>query len=430
MSSTVHRSIRRLQWLSIFVVVLVLGGGGAWMAITKISGAVVAPAVVVVESHPKKVQHLEGGTVAQILIGNGERVKAGDVLIRLDSTEVRASAQIFGAQLRDTIAGRARLIAERDDAGLTIPPEIFRKGDAEEIKLWQSQQRLLEARRTACAGKKQQLVERIAQLEKSIKGANAQAASKTEQSRLIARELNALRGLEERQLVTQSRVLALEREAAKLEGERVQFQSEAAKTEVQIGETRLRLLEIDQSFLSEVLGELRDIEVRVVELTEKHTAATARLSRTAIVATQSGIVDQLAMHTIGGVVMPGDTILQIVPENDVLVFEGHIPPADIDRVRTGQKVTIRLTAFNRHTTPELAGSVRLISADARQETPQTPPFYLARIVADQGEIARLGSQTIQPGMPAELFIEAGQRSVLSYLVKPVADQMARVFREQ
>ena len=144
MPDTVHCSIRRLQWLSIFVVVLILGGGGTWMAIAKISGAVVAAAVVVVESHPKKVQHLEGGTVAEILTGNGERVKAGDTLIRLDSTEVRASAQIFGAQLRDTLAGRARLIAERDDADLTIPPEILRKGDAQEIKLWRSQHQLLE----------------------------------------------------------------------------------------------------------------------------------------------------------------------------------------------------------------------------------------------------------------------------------------------
>lgn len=426
--SRVHRSIRRLQWLSLFVILLIIGGGMA-LALSEISGAVVAHAVVVVDTNRKKVQHLDGGIVAEILTRNGQRVKAGDTLIRLDGTELRAVTSILGAQLQEILARRSRLIAERDLLDLTIPQEILQGDDPVKVKVWQEQQQLLEARRTARTSKKQQLAERIDQLKKVIEGANAQAESKTQQSALIKRELAALQGLAERQLVTQTRVLALEREAAKLEGDRVQFLSEASKTAVQIGETRLQLLEIEQAFLSEVLEELRDVELRVVELTERQTAASARLKRTTIIATQSGYVDQLSVHTIGGVIGAGETLVEITPEDDLLIFEGRIDPTQIDRAHVGQDVTIRLTTLDRRTTPELLGSVKLTSADSWQDAPQNPPYFVVRVMLKEGELAKLGQVKLRPGMPAELFIQTDQRSILSYLLKPLVDQISHAFRE-
>lgn len=429
--SPIRRAIFRLQLSAFAIVFLMLGGTATWMAMADISGAVVAPSVVAVEGHPKKVQHLEGGVVAEIAVRNGDRVRAGDLLLRLDETEIRASVQIFTAQLEEIRARRARLMAERDGLDhMPIPTGEDAPKGSEAITVWEGQQKLLLARAEARNGKKKQLTERIGQLEQAILGLNAQAEAKEEQLQLIDRELKSLRVLEKQQLVTQTRVLALEREFAKLRGERAQLIFEAARTGVQIGETRLQLLEVDQSFMSEVLAELREIEVRIIELTEKLAAAKARLQRTAIVAPRAGIVHKLEVHTIGGVISPGESILEIVPEDDRLVLDGRIDPTQVDQVKAGQEVTVRFSAFDQRTTPELMGTVILVAPDVRQDNPQSPPYFLARVALRDGELEKIGDKKLQPGMPADLFIKTGERTALSYLVRPLTDQIKRAFREE
>ena len=259
------------------------------------------PASIVVESSAKKVQHLEGGIVAEIQVANGARVAAGQALFRLDDTEARANLQIYKAQLVELQARQARLHAERDGRS-----ELDRRNAEPGAEwVWEGQAKLLEARRAVRTGKELQLGERIGQLEQVSSGLAAQAVAKDRQIALIREELRSLYALRENQLVTQSRWLALERESARLEGERGQLVAEVARTAVQIGETRLQHLSVQQTFLSEVLAELRDVETKVNELTEKVAAIGVQLQRTTITAPRAGIVHKLTATTIGGVIRPG-----------------------------------------------------------------------------------------------------------------------------
>jgi HlyD family secretion protein len=426
------QGIRFYRRLGTWFVVLFLGGAGAWGALASLSGAVVAPAVVVAESYSKKVQHLEGGIVAEILVRNGERVEAGNMLIRLDATETRAGLQIAEAQLVDLEARRERLIAEREGMReLAMPAEITSGPTHDPVrKVWEGQQRLLKARLEARSAKKQQLSERIGQLKQAIQGVKAQQVSKERQLELIRKELVSLRTLEKDKLVTQNKLLALEREAVRLEGEAGQLVAEAARAEIQIGETQLQLLEIDQNTLTDVLAELREIEVRFTEVAEKAAALRARVARSQIVAPRAGIVHKLGIHTVGGVVAPGEAILEIVPEDDRLVLEARVDPSQIDQVKVGQPAVARFAAFDRRMTPELNARVTVVSPDARQDGPTLPAYYVARAELEEEEIGKLDGQKLQPGMPAELFIQTGERTALSYLVKPLGDQIARAFRER
>ena len=423
-------SIRRYQLLGLALVLVLVGGLGAWAAVTSVASAVIAPATVVVESYPKKVQHREGGIVAEIPVSNGDRITAGDTLLRLDETEARASLQIVESQLLEHMARHARLLAERDDLpemGPPSDPNAFAEPEAQ--KIWQGQARLLAARRETRAGKKQQLQERIGQLEQSIIGLKAQERSKERQVELIRQELAVLHHLEGDKLVTKNRLLALEREGARYEGEQAQLMAEVARTQVRIGETRLQLLEVDQSFLTEVLAELRAAEARIAELTERLVAAKARSKRLEVVAPCSGIVHKLAVHTVGGVIAPGEVIAEIVPEEDLLVLESRVDPAVIDRVKMHQPAVARFTSANRATTPELTGSVTMVSPDAKQDTPAQPPYFVVRVALTEEERDKISRLALQPGMPAEVFIQTGERTPLSYLLKPLSDQFSRAMRE-
>jgi HlyD family secretion protein len=429
--AALRTSILRYQFLGLALVLILVGGLGAWAAVASIASAVIAPATVVVESYPKKVQHREGGIVAEIPVSNGDRIAAGETLLRLDETEARASLQIVESQLREYTARRARLLAERDGRSELQPPsDPDAIADPEAARIWQAQARLLTARRETRAGKKQQLRERIGQLEQSIIGLKAQERSKERQAELIRQELSVLYQLEGDKLVTKNRLLALEREAVRLEGERAQLIADIARTHVQIGETRLQLLEIDQSFLTEVLAELREAEARIAELTERLVAAKARSQRLEVVAPSSGIVHKLAIHTIGGVIAPGEVIAEIVPEEDLLVLESRVDPAVIDRVKMHQPAVVRLPSADGETTPELSGSVTMVSPDAKQDAPTQLPHFVVRVALTERERDKVRRLALQPGMPAEVYIQTGSRTPLSYLLKPLSDQFRRAMREE
>lgn len=426
MTSTTSQSMRFYQRASLAILLTGCVGAFAWSALASISGAVVAPAKVAVEGSSKKVQHLEGGIVSEVRFKNGDQVKQGDVIIRLDDTEARATLQILKTQLSELKARHARLVTERDDGAVMEVP----KDENVSTTVWTAQFKLLKARRDVREGKKQQLSERISQLEEGTAGLAAQVDSKDRQIALIRKELDSVYELRDARLVTQNRWLALEREAARLEGERGQLVADIARLKVQVGETRLQLIGIDQSFLSEVLEELRDVETKIAELTEKVTAITARLQLMEITAPTSGFVHKLTATTRRGVIAAGDVVAEIVPDEHPLILEARVDPGSIDRLQLHQATIVRFPAFHDRSTSEMEGEVTMISPDAKQDAPGQAPYYLVHVSPTNNKTLAPGGHVLKPGMPAELLFKTGDRSILSFLVRPLTDQMARAMRER
>lgn len=432
MSDDAKASINFYQRLGLFFVFLLAVCAGGWAAWAHISGAVIAPATVVVESNSKKVQHLEGGIVDKILVKNGDYVEAGALLLTLDEVETRANLSIVESQLNELTARQARLEAERDGANKIIfPAELIAwREQAEIAKIIAGQETLFEARVEARAGQKEQLTERIGQLKDEIAGLEAQKIAKQKQIDLIGEELSALLILREKTLVPITRILAMQREEAKLKGEHGQIIGDIARAEGRIGETKLSIIQVDQEMRTEVLAELRDAQTKIAELKEREVAARAKLKRTKIHAPRAGFVHQLNVHTVGGVISASEPVMLIVPKSDVLVLDAQIEPQKIDQVAVGQKAVVRFSAFDQKTTPELNGEVVRVSADVVQERAEQPPFYKVRIKLSKKELKRMNGQELKPGMPAEAFIQTGERTVLSYLIKPLTDQINKTFRER
>lgn len=420
---------RRRQLLAgLAVACLIIFGIGGWGAIAKLSGAVIASGLVVVDGHIKKVQHPSGGVVGEVRVRNGAAVRSGEVLIRLDDTQTRAALGIIVGQLVELTGRKARLVAERDDAGAIDFPPDFASAGTDAMRVASGERRLFEARRKATEGQKAQYRERIEQLRQEASGLVAQRNAKARELKLVREELARVAQMYERQLSPVTRVLAMQREEARIDGEHGALQSQIARTGGQISEIELQIIAIDQTKQSDAQKELREVEARMAELAERRIAAEDQLRRVDLKAPISGVVHELAVHTVGGVVSAGEQVMQIVPNEDRLTIEVRISPADIDQVRLGQKSYLRFPAFNQRTTPELSGAVALVAADLSRDTQTGQSFYAARITADDDALARLGEHKLIPGMPVEVFIETDQRTALSYLVKPLTDQFARAFK--
>ncbi len=435
--SPVRRSsslaMRRALLGGVFVAGLLTLGIGGWAATTDIVGAVVATGSLVVETNVKKVQHPTGGVVGEVRVQDGDRVKAGDILIRLDDTQTRASLAIITKSLDEFAARQAREEAERDSADqVSFPFELLsRSGEGEVSRVLEGERKLFEMRRSARQGQVAQLRERIAQLREQIQGLEDQVVAKVREVKLINEELVGVRELWLKNLVQITRVTSLERDAARLEGERGALVSSIAQSRGRITETELQILQIDQDLRSEVSKDLAEIRARSSEAVEKKIAAEDMLRRVDIRAPQDGIVHQLTAHTVGGVISPqGESIMLIVPESEALSAEVRIAPQDIDQVRIGQPAVMRFSAFSQRTTPELNGEVTRISADVTQDPKTGAAFYTLRINASEREIARLNGLRLIPGMPVECFIQTGERKVISYLTKPLVDQINKAWREK
>jgi HlyD family secretion protein len=425
-------STRRHVLVGMVLLVLLCGAVGGWAATTQLSGAVIASGTLVVSDDVKKVQHPTGGVVKEINVREGARVKAGDVLVRLDDTLTRANLAIVSKNLDELAARQSRLEAERDGAdGVVFPPALVDRADEAEInRILQGEQKLFDFRKTARQGQKAQLRERILQLGEQVQGLAGQAAAKKREIELINRELEGVRNLWTKNLVPISRVTALEREAVRLDGERNQLIASAAEAKGRATEVELQILQIDQDLRSEVSKELREIQGKTAELVERRVAAEDQLRRIDIRAPQDGVVHQLAIHTVGGVANASEPLMLIVPEADELSVETRIMPQDIDQLVFGQPAVIRFASFNQRTTPEIAGVVTRISADTTQDTRSGASFYVVRIGLPREELARLDGLQLVPGMPVEAFIRTTDRTVVSYLVKPLRDQIAKAFRER
>ena len=427
-----HRSIRRHLRVGIALVVLLCGGVGGWAATTRLSGAIISSGSVVVDSHVKKVQHLTGGVVGEVRAHDGDHVNAGDVVVRLDDTITRASLAIVTKGLDELMARRARLEGERDRLDqITFPDSLSRRADDPQVaRVLSGERNLFELRRSARLGQKAQLGQRVVQLEQQIDGFKAQAEAKVKEVELINRELEGVRDLWTQRLTPLNKLTALEREAARLEGERGQMISSVAQAKDKITETQLQMIQIDQDLASDVAKELRETDAKIDEYVERKVTAEDQLKRIDIRAPQDGTVFQSSVHTVGGVIAPGDQIMLIVPGADNLTVEAKIAPQDIDQVRVGQKAILRLTAFNQRTTPELNGIVSQIAADTTTDQRTGQSFYITRVAMPAEELSRLGDIKLIPGMPVEVFIQTGEREVLSYLIRPLRDQLARAFKEK
>lgn len=430
--SSAARSIRNYSIAATITILVLLICIGGWAAMTKLNGAVIGMGTVVVDGNVKKIQHREGGIVGKIFVRNGLRVEAGDVLIKLDDTITRANLAIITNQIDQLAARRLRLVAERDNlTGMVTSPDISQHPENTEfLEYLAAEQALFSARNQTLASQKAQLRQRVDQIGQETAGLTVRRQAKEEELSWLGQELVRVRSLNDKQLIQFNRLAELERLRAQLDGERGQLIAEIARTTTRVTETELQILQLDQDRRAEVVTELRDVDNKLAELAEQRVTAEDELRRVDILAPQSGFVHELAVHTIGGVISPGETIMQIVPVNDTLVVEARVQPADVDQLHIGQNATLRFTAFNQRTTPEIFGEVRIVAADLITNQQTGESWYTVRIHIPPDELSRLGNLPLLAGMPVEAFIQTGERTALSYLIKPLNDQIARALREE
>ena len=413
------------------VVLLILGVGG-WSAWASIGGAVIASGIVAVEGKPKTIQHIDGGIVGEILVRDGDAVGAGDVLIRLDPTAIRSNLAIVESKWHEALAIQSRLEAELRGHNKPVPPvELFFELDKPEIAdLVVGQRMLFEARFASRQGQIKQLDVRVDQYREQIDSLTLLKRANQKQKKLLARELDNLRHLNAQGHVPTRSVRKLEQDVARLEGEFASHLANIAKTKGALAETEAQIIQVQHDFNEEVATELREIVATTRELREERVTALDKLNRIEIRSPVGGLVHGLNAHTIGGVIAATEPIMEIVPQDDRLMVEARIEPQHIDQVHVGQMAMLRFPAFNQRTTPELSGLVVNVSADRLEDQANGLAYYEAQIDISRDQLDRLGGLNLLPGMPVDSFIKTGERTALSYLVKPFTDQLQHAFREE
>jgi len=419
--------------VGLIALLVLVGGFGGWAFFSSLAGAIVAPGRVQVEQNRQVVQHPDGGVVADILVEEGDAVKAGSAVIRLDATALASELSIVESQLFEVLARRARLEAERDIADeLEFDGELMElaASNDEIADLIDGQSRLFEARLESVSREREQLEKQRQQINDQIMGITAQTEALQSQVALIAQELEAQQSLLDRGLAQASRVLSLQREAARLEGQVGELTASKAQAEGRITEIEIESLKLTSRLREEAITRLRDIRVQELELRERRRTLSERLSRMTINAPASAVVYDLAINTPRSVIKPAEPILYIVPQDRPLVIAARVPPIHIDKVYAGQEVNLRFSALDQRRTPELFGTVVQVSADSFEDERTGAAYYLAEISLGEGELAKLpeGAALI-PGMPAEAYILTAERSPIDYLVKPFWDYFEQAFRE-
>ncbi len=413
--------------------VLLLGVVGAWSVSAQIAGAVVVQGIVEVESERQVVQHPNGGVVGQIIAREGDRVEAGDVLVRLDGVYLKSKLAIVERQLSEIFARRTRLNAERDDATHLefgafpdyemIGPEITRE-QAE------GQRRLFEARKTSLAQQTRQLTEQQTQIERKIEGVQAQIGSIDRQRDLITQELADVQSLLDRGLSTAARALELEREKAKLDGELGRLSASVAEARTQISSLAIEIVQLSDERREAAITRLRDLQFSEIELEEQRLSVIERLARLDIRAPVSGTVFGSRVFAMQSVVQAAEAIMYIVPSDQPLQIEVRIKPIDIEQVFAGQEVVVALTSYNRRTIPEVPGTVVRVAADAQTDEATGQAFYEAILAPDPEALDALVDVLLVPGMPIEAFLQTESRTPLAYLTQPLAMYFSRAFREE
>lgn len=419
--------------IGLFGLVILLGGFAAWATLTQIAGAVIAPGRIEVDQNRQVVQHPTGGVVAEIAVSEGDSVEAGDLLIQLDVKQMRSRLAIVEGQLFELMARRGRLTAERDEASdLTFDADLLAEAEArpDTAELVNGQRNLFFARSESIDRQTEQLDKRVEQTRNQIEGITAQQSSLGRQLELIEQELDVQQSLFERGLTQASGVLALQREAASLDGQLGELAASKAQSEQRITEIEIETLRLTSSRREEAITQLRDLRARELELIEERLALLSEIDLMQIRAPVSGLVYNMRVQAIRSVVRGADPVLFLIPQDRPLVIAARVDPIDIDQISTGQKVNLRFSALDQRTTPELVGQVTILSADAFEDEGSGISYYRAEIILEPGELDKLADgQVLIPGMPVEAFIRTADRSPLAYLVKPMADYFNRAFRE-
>ncbi|MGV6804270.1 MAG: HlyD family type I secretion periplasmic adaptor subunit [Ruegeria sp.] len=411
---------------------ILVGGLGVWSVRTRLAGAIVSPGVIEVQSNRQVIEHPDGGVVGELFARDGDHVKRGDVLLRLDGTFLTSEKNIIESQLFELLVRKVRLEAERDGADKAELDRRLQELSSQEpigSDLIDGQKNLYLARSDTLAKKVEQLGQQRIQIESEIKGTEAQLESLRQQVQLIASELSDQKDLLAKGLTQASRVSALQREEASLTGEIGRLEATVARLKGQISATEIQIVELTSTRREEAIAELREVQAQVVELSQRRLSLTERLSRLDIRAPVTGTVFGSEVFAVQSVIQPGEPMMYLVPEDTPLLLAAKVDAIHVDQVFVGQPVALRFPAFNQRETPELDGHVINVSADALKDEKTGYTFYRAEIAPDEGQMERLNGQDLLPGMPAEALIKTDERTPLSYLVKPMTDFFNRAFRE-
>jgi len=422
-------STRGPMTIGILALLLLVGGFGTWAIMAQITGAVITSGQIEVDRNRQVIQHPDGGVVAEIIVDEGDTVAEGDLLIRLDATVLQSELAVVEGQLFEIMARRGRLEAERDGADeIVFDPVLMAAPTGPE--LMEGQIRLFEARLESTERATEQLDIQRAQIASQLEGIAAQQSALTTQSTLLGKELGDQQKLLDQQLVQASRVLALQRDEASLLGRMGELTAAAAQAAERMTEIEIQVLTLATTRREEAITRLRDLQYNELELSERRRTLTRQLDRLDIRAPVSGIVYGLQVFAPRSVIRPADPVMFLVPQDRPLVIATRVRPTDIDQIHLGQDVTLRFSAFDQRRTPELMGTVTLVSADIFQDDATGMSYYQAEVQLNEGEIGRLPEDMILiPGMPVEAFVRTADRSPMDYLLKPLADYFAKAFRE-
>jgi len=413
----------------VLVVLLVVGCGG-WAAMARLEGAVITMGVVKVDQNLKEVQHRDGGIIKSLSVRQGDLVKEGQILSTLDDVQVKAELLIVRSQLAEALGRRARLIAERDNLPSIVFPDELQALANSAGAIIHGEMRLFTGNKRGRDSQKEQLELSISQTGEEINGMESRLAAKLQEIKLVGDEREKLAALFEKKIVEYARVYSAHRDWARILGERGEIEASIARAKVRTSEIRVQIIAVDQNASTEAQRDLRTVDARIAELNERKLAIEDRLSRSEIRAPVSGYVNELFVHTVGGVITPAAKIATIVPESAELKFEVKISPVDIDQVRAGQPARVRLTSFNRNTTPEMKANVVMVSPASARDSATGQEHYIAYVQLTEDSLSQMSGIRLVPGMPAEVFVSTQERTAVSYLMKPFTDQMNKAFRER
>ena len=418
-----------MGWL---IIAAFFGGFGAWLATAPLNGAVVASGVVKVEGNRKSVQHLDGGIVKELRVKEGDRVKAGDVLVVLDDTQTRAEVQILYEQYVVLRATEVRLLGELANASELVRPTdvALRDGDSYAASIWAGQVKQFETRRAALEGQRRVIVEKINQLQSQIDGAQAQARAYAEQVQSVRSEADSVAPLVDKMLLPKPRLLQLQRTAYGLDGQIADAQAGIAKFRQAIGEQQLQIAQLTNERMAEATKDLREVQAKLAEVLPKRTNAEAVLARMEIRSPYAGRVVGLSVFSIGGVIQRGEKILDIVPEDDGLTVEVQVAVEDISEIHPGMRAEMHLTAYKQRIVPTIHGDVVHVSADRLTDPRTNNAYFLAQIRPDLGDLAELPGVHLYPGMPASVMFATESRTAFDYIVGPLVESFHLAFRQK
>ncbi|MBB4349245.1 HlyD family type I secretion periplasmic adaptor subunit [Aliirhizobium cellulosilyticum] len=430
LDKTITSAIRKQLFLAIGVGGLFLGGVCTAAAYAEISGAVMAAGKIIVLGRAKQVEHADGGIISEIVVSEGDRVEAGALLFRLDGTTARANLGIIEGQLAQLMVQEARLLAEQAGrTGIDLPAELSFVPTDRRTLLTEAQIMLKLARQMTRSSQKAQLEKQVGQFAEQISALEAQRKAVDANMALLDDQLRRYDSLNARGLITQSQLIAMQREKASLTGSQSALTAEIIETQQAKTQAELKLIQVDEAFYESVLTELDQKRPEIAKLNEERVAALDKLRKLEIRAPIAGSLHQLNVHTIGSVAGPGETLVNIIPEDDELIVEAMISPADVDQVFGGQDARVRLSGLNQRVTPELGALVIDISPDLTTDEKTGASYYLTRLRIPEAEIAKVGDTMLKPGMPAEVFMQTENRTILSYMIKPLSDQLRHAMRE-